>query len=153
MPMPHAAKLLADVRLDRLQALVAGGAAAGLHPELSGRQVELVVDHDHVAGRELVEAHRLRDRAAGLVHVGGGLQEQRLLAAELALGGLALEARAPGREAVTAVDLVHRHEADIVPVAAVAPAGIAETHDEQHPAISRSWQRSAPRIRRAGPTS
>ena len=137
MPDPdaHAAKLFSDVRLDRLQALVPGGAAAGLHAELSGRQVELVVDHHDVARRELVEAHRLRDGAAGLVHVGRRLQQERLLAAEVAFRCLALKPRAPGREAVTAMDFVHRHEADVVSVATVAPAGIAKTHDEQHPAI------------------
>ena len=41
---------------------MAGIAAAGLHPQLAGRQVELVVEDDDVGERDLEEAQRLADR-------------------------------------------------------------------------------------------
>ena len=48
------------------------------------------------------------------------------------LAGFSLEARAPGRGAVRAGDLSTRHEADIVAVAGIARARIAETGEDQH---------------------
>ncbi len=46
-----------------LALLLAAGAAAALDPHLARQQVELVVEHDHPCQLELVEAHRLADRA------------------------------------------------------------------------------------------
>ena len=60
----HAAVVVADMRGDRAQAVVAGDAAADLHPHLGRRQFDLVVEHHDVAELELVEMRRLRDRAA-----------------------------------------------------------------------------------------
>ena len=72
---PHPAIVVADMGGDRAQPVVAGDAAAGLHPHLAGRQVDLVVEHHDVGQRQLVEMHRLGDRAAGLVHEGAGQQQ------------------------------------------------------------------------------
>ena len=55
---------VADRRRDRAETIVAGRAAAGLHADLAGRQVDLVMDDDDVLGLDLVEARRLADRAA-----------------------------------------------------------------------------------------
>ena len=79
---PHPAVVVADMRGDRAQPVVAGDAAAGLHPHLARRQFELVVEHDDVGQRQLVEMHRLGDRASGLVHEGAGQQQLHALAAE-----------------------------------------------------------------------
>ena len=46
----HAAIIVADMRGDRAQPVVAGDAAAGLDPHLGGREVDLVVEH-HDVGR------------------------------------------------------------------------------------------------------
>ena len=86
----------ADVGADRADAVVAGGAAAGLDPHPAGGEVELVVEDDGVAGLELVELQRRPDGVAGKVHVGAGLQQQDLLGPEAALGDLAVELRPPG---------------------------------------------------------
>src|SRR3546814_12933302 len=42
----HAPELLADVSRQRADAVVAAGAAALLHADLAGREVDLVVEHD-----------------------------------------------------------------------------------------------------------
>ena len=97
-PMRSAPVVVADRRVDRAEAVVAGRAAAGLDADLAGRQVDLVMDDDDVAGLDLVEAQRLADRPAGLVHEGLRLEEQDLLAAERALGDLGLEASPPRAE-------------------------------------------------------
>ena len=46
----------AELRLDILQAVVAGMAAAALELDLARQQVELVVDDEHLVGRDLEEA-------------------------------------------------------------------------------------------------
>ncbi len=102
---------------------MAGIAAAELHPELGGGEVELVVQHDHVGERNLVEALRLRDRAAGLVHEGRGLQEDRSLGPSTARRPRPGSAVAERARPVLAGDRVDGEEADIVPVARIACAG------------------------------
>ena len=59
----HAAIVVAAMGRDRAQAVMAGIAAADLHAQLAGRQVELVVEDRHVVQRDLEEALRLGDRA------------------------------------------------------------------------------------------
>ena len=54
------------------------------------------------------------------------------VAAERAFGGHALKAAAPRRKAVALGNGVDRHEADIVPVARMTGARIAEPDKEQH---------------------
>ena len=53
-------------------------AAAELDPQGVEGDVELVVDHDQVVGRDAVELHQRRDRAAGLVHVAARAPEHDL---------------------------------------------------------------------------
>src|SRR3546814_4907833 len=66
-PEPHAPEVLADMGFQGADAVMAAGAAALLHAQLAGRQVDLVVEHDERFRRQLMEAQRLADRAAGLV--------------------------------------------------------------------------------------
>jgi hypothetical protein len=56
-------------------------------------------------------------------------------AGELAVGGHAMKLALPRAEAVRTRDLVHRHEADVVAVAGVFAAGIAEADEEFHPEV------------------
>ena len=118
--------------VDVAQAVVAAGAAALLHADAAGREVELVVEHDDAVERDLQEAHRFAHGLARLVHEGHGLQDQRALAAEMAFRHLAVEARTPRREDTAADDLVHRHESHIVPVPRIARPGIAEPDQQKH---------------------
>ena len=54
------------------------------------------------------------------------------LAAEMALGHLAVETLAPGRKDTAAGDLAHRHESNVVPVPRIARPGIAEADQQEH---------------------
>ncbi len=129
---PHAGVVVADMGGDRAQPVVPGVAAAGLDAQLARRQIEFVMEHGNVAKRQLEETHRLADGAAGLVHVGRGLEQHDALPRQFALGGLALEAAPPRREAVAACHRVDRHEADVVAVALMLRAGIAQSDEQAH---------------------
>ena len=58
MPMRSRQKSGAQVRGDVLQTVVASHAATLLEPDLAGRQVELVVHHQYLRWRDLVELAR-----------------------------------------------------------------------------------------------
>src|SRR5262249_4076675 len=131
----HAPIVVADMRRDRAQSVVAGDAAAGLDPHLAGRKVDLVVDHDDVGQPELVEMRGFRHRAARLVHEGAGQQQQRALAGERPFRRHALKAPPPRTDAMALGDRIDGHETDIVSVAGVARTGIAEPDEEQLRAI------------------
>ena len=73
-------------------AVVARGAA--VEPELhaADRQVELVVGHEHVLGRNLVVVDRRAHRLAAQVHVGLGFNNRSLMARDRDLRGVAVAA-------------------------------------------------------------
>src|SRR5947207_5836127 len=122
----------ADHRIDRAQPVMAGRAAAALDPHLARPQIELVVDHDDLFRRDLVEAHRRQNRVAGIVHEGLRQEQQTARARDHPLGEFALEAVAKRREAIPPRDRLGGHEADIVAVAGIARARIAEPDDQAH---------------------
>src|ERR1700759_2211594 len=111
------------MRGDRAQAVVTGDAAADLDPHLRRRQFELVLEHGDLARPELEEVRGLLHRAAGVVHVGRGLEQDDALALERAFRSLALKAAAPWCETMTPRNLVDGHEADMGPVTRVFRAG------------------------------
>src|SRR5436190_17351165 len=90
------------------------------------------MDDDNVLRRDLVEAHRRQHRLAGIVHEGLRPQQQAPLAGDHPFGELALEAVAKRREAIAPRDRLGRHEADIVAIAGIARARIAEPDDQAH---------------------
>src|SRR5262245_65868597 len=96
----HADEVAADMRGHRSETVMPGQAAPRLHPDLAGREVELVVEDHDVAGLELVEAHGFARGAARLIHGGLRLQQQHLLLPELAFGNVSVDALAPAGEAV-----------------------------------------------------
>ena len=69
------------------------------------------------------------DRAARLVHVSAGKEQQDSLAAKIAFDGDTLEAPTPRRDAVTLGERLQRDESNIVPVADVFRPWIAETDE------------------------
>src|SRR5262245_54209409 len=145
---PHAAIVVADMRGDRAQAVMAGDAAADLDAHLGRRQFEFVLEHGDIACRDLVEVGGFLHRAAGLVHVSGGLEQHDALAIERAFRGLALKAAAPWCKTMTPRDLIDRHEPDILPVLGVFRAGITEANEQAHdsasPAVSAYFFLSPP---------
>src|SRR5258708_26442094 len=128
----HAPVIVGEERIDRAQPVMPGGAAAALDPQLALGEIELVMDDRDLAGSELEEARRGADRFAGIVHEGLRLQHHDAFAADRPFRELALEAILEGGKGMAADDLVHRHEADIVPGARIAGPGIAEPDDEAH---------------------
>jgi Mg2+-importing ATPase len=121
-------------------AVLARRPAAGLHAEAAGSQVDLVMEDDDRAGLDLVEARRLCHGPAALVHEGLGLHQQDLDrpggGGDLALADRRLEFGSLGPERPAPRDLVGGHEADIVAVALVSGARIAQAGDDDHGAKS-----------------
>src|SRR5471032_2061780 len=119
---------------DVLQAVVAARRAALLQPRDAGHQIELVVHHQHLVGRDLVETRQPADRLAGAVHEGLRLQQPHFVAGDGRLGeqrveaALALQARA-GQAAGQVVD---QPEAGVVAGLFVFGAGIAEADDQTY---------------------
>src|SRR6516162_9204793 len=127
---PHPPIIGPEESVDRAQAVMPGIAAAALDAQLARPQIDLVVDHDDFRRRDLEEPRRLGDRLAGIVHKGLRFQQQPALAADRRIGELALEPAAKARDPVPAGDRIDRHEADVVTIAAIAGAGIAEADEE-----------------------
>src|SRR4051794_16609017 len=121
---------------DRPQAVVAALAAAALEPDGGEGEVELVVDDDEVGGVHVVVVQQAADRAAGLVHVRRRPGEDDAPAGQPSLTG---ERAGPGAlaggelETGAGGQLLEHHDPDVVPVAGVARAGIAEPDDQERP--------------------
>src|SRR3954453_11910517 len=126
--------LPADRAADRPQAVVPALAAAALEP--SGREgdVELVVDDDEVLHRDVVVIQQAADRAAGLVHVGRGPREDDAATRQAALTRDGPRPRALARSQAdpgAGGQHVEHHRTDVVPVARVAGARVAQSDDEE----------------------
>src|SRR5690242_12363948 len=115
---------------DRAQAVVAGETAAVLQLEPAEVEVALVVHDQHRVRLDLEELRSGADRAPGLVHVRLGLEQGELVPVDADLGQLPVELRLP-RAAVPARELLDDHPADVVPVARVLTARVAEADDEK----------------------
>src|SRR5882762_2157458 len=113
-PEPHAAIVVADMRGNRTQPVMAGDAAADLDAQLGRRQFELILEHGDLARAELEEVRGFLNGAPGIVHERRGLQQDHPLAIERAFRRRALKAAAPWCETMTPRNLVNGHEADIV---------------------------------------
>ena len=66
---------VADVAVQRSQAVMAGMATALFYAQFAGCQIDFVVEHDYILGRQFVEAHGLTDGLARAVHEGLGFQK------------------------------------------------------------------------------
>src|ERR1700733_6011070 len=150
-PEPHAAVVIADMRRDRTQAVVAGYATADLDPQLGRRQFELILKHSDFADRELEEIRGFLHRASRIVHEGWGPEQDDTLAVERTFRGLALKTAAPWCETMTPRNFIGDHEPDIVPVMRVLRAGIAEPNKESHDAASPRPVTSSCRRRQRAP--
>src|SRR5882724_1498984 len=137
-PDPHAAIVVAEMRGDRAQPVMAGNAAADLDAHLRRRQFEFVLKHGDLAGGQFEEVGSFLNRASGLVHEGLRLQQHHPLAIERAFGGLALKTAAPWCETMTPRNSIDDNEPDVVPIVRVFRAGITEANKQAHDAASRA---------------
>ena len=126
--------VVADVSADRAQSVVPGVAATGLDLEVAGRRSSSSWTTMMSATAILRKRAASPTGAAGLVHVGLGLEQQHPLAAEFAFADEALETLAPGSEALGAGDPIDGHEADVVAIAGMFIARISEADEKT------SWQ-------------
>src|SRR5436305_2850012 len=129
---PDAAKLRAEAGVDRSQAVMPGGPAAELHLDLERREVELVVKDGQGVPIELIEAQRLLNRIAAVVHEGLGLEQQNAVSPKAPFGDQASEFLLPRTEIMRFGDDVGRHEPDIVPLKRIFCAGVTKADPELH---------------------
>src|SRR3954469_22158631 len=161
-PHPQAAVLLRPQRpADRPEPVVAALAAAPLEHEIAEREVELVVDDEQPLRLDLEEAAGGGDLPAGLVHVrrrdgehealprsAAGRRQSRLC--DLRPGAVRGEPHPEVRR-----ELRHDHRTDVVPVARVLGARVAQPDDEPgpeplgvlgHRGTPSSWNGTGPRF-------
>ena len=93
-----------------------GNTTAKLHPQLARRQIKLIMKGNDILGRDFQESSGLLHGITTRIHVGLRLQCQNALASNGAFRHFTLEALAPGAKAMAPRNLLHRHEADIVPL-------------------------------------
>src|SRR4051794_6841771 len=136
-PEPHPAIVVADMRGDRAQPVMAGDAATDLDADLRRRQFEFVLKHRDLAGGQFEEVGGFLNRAPGLVHERTRTKQNDALAIERAFGSLALKTAAPRCKTVTPRNFIDGHEPDIVPVVRVFRTGVTETDKQAHDAASR----------------
>src|SRR5258706_3729829 len=106
-------------------------AAAHFRPQLSSRQIDLIMhDHDRL-GQQLEEARRRAHGPATLIHEGRRFEQPGLAPSQHSFGDNPFEAPAPWPELITLMNHIRGHEADIVPVARIGLAGIAEPGDQK----------------------
>src|SRR5690606_19801385 len=130
---------------DAADTVVPGAAAVELQLRAARRQIELVVSHEHVLGRNLVEVDGCADGLAAQVHVRHRLQQPDAAPSEANLRALALQlALARERAAMFAGEQVDEPEAGVVACRLVLGSGVAEADDE----IDLSAHDGGPRMQR-----
>ena len=116
---------------DVAQAVLATVAAVELQPRGARRQVQFVVDDQHVLRLDLPVAQCGRDGLAGEVHERGRLEQPQRLAADVDLGRLAEQLGfEPEADALALREGVHKPEPGVVPGPGVFGSGIAQPDDE-----------------------
>src|SRR6266403_953549 len=75
-------KGLADMRDGVAQSVVAAVSSTLLQANAAHRQIELIVRHQNILGRNLVEVAELAHRHAAAIHICRGLQQDDILLAQ-----------------------------------------------------------------------
>ena len=133
----------ADVGVDRAQAVVAGVAAAGLDADPAGGEVELVVEDGDVVGLELVELQGGADASPERFMKVPGFRSSTFSAPRRPSAISPWNFARHGAKPWADGDGVDGHEADVVAVAGVLAAGIAEADEELHEAHPQKRKRAA----------
>jgi len=129
---PNALEVRPEVRVDRAQAVMTGSSAADLHLHLEGREIELVMEDGERVHVELVEAQRLGDGFAAVVHEGLRLKQQDALSSDAALRYQTAKFLLPRTDIVHFGQDVVVHEANIVALQRIFGAWITKTDPELH---------------------
>ncbi len=131
-PDPNTGKrITAQSADDRLQAVMAGQAAAGLHPECPDRQVQLVMHHHDPGGVvDPMASHQAADRLAGLVHECLRECQRHPLATDTDLAGQGQLPGPPERATVPVGEHCHDIGAEVVERSHIFIAGIAQADNQ-----------------------
>ena len=112
------------------QAVVSTVTAGFLEAHGAARQIDLVVRHQHLRRRELVEIQHARNGATAAIHESHRLHEPDFFTADAHAREFRLVfAFMAKRAAVTARELVHEPEARVVTRARVLGTRVAESDD------------------------
>ena len=126
-------EILAEVRDDVLQSVVAGRAAAALQLDTARRQVELVVHDQDLVRQDLVEPRQRANCAAARVHEGRRFEQPALVVATTDAADDPVEARFHAQlHALGARESVDEPEARVVSRPLVFTPRIAEAHHQSH---------------------
>src|SRR5215208_7048768 len=115
---------------NRPQTVVPGETAAFARLQAARLQIDLIVHDEDRIRLELEEARGRTDGPAGVVHERLRLEQPDAMTVEPHLGELPGELSLP-RDAVPARQFLDHHPADVVAVAGIFAAGIAEADDEE----------------------
>src|SRR5262245_12020756 len=128
---PQAPELIAELRDEIADAVVARGATALLQLHDARREIQLIVRDENLLDGHFVERRDAARRAAAAVHVRHRLHQPDLMPADPRARELALMLRfVAQRGAMAARQLVDEPEAGVVTRVRVLVVGIAETDDE-----------------------
>jgi hypothetical protein len=120
------------------QAVVPRQPAAELQARGPRREIELVMAHENLIGRDPIEPRDGADRLAGVVHERPRLEQPDVTPCNARHFPLE-RGLAPERRGDVARDGVHKPEAGVMARAFVFPAWIAEPDDELH-ACFEEWR-------------
>src|SRR5512141_2336631 len=141
--------LVAHLLDDRLEAVVAAGAAALAEPQLAERQREVVADHEEFVHGRVLAREDLPNGEPGLVHEGQRLDQHEVEAPISTLDdGRRVARSTPTDPAGSVGEPVQDHPADVVPRLLVLRARIPEPDDDLHER-SRHWGGSRPKHAKA----
>src|SRR5688572_2161005 len=143
----HAAEIGSQRCIDRAKAVMPGKAAADADLHLERRKVELVVEDCKRFLVRLIEAERLLNGVAAVVHEGLRLNQKHLVATDTAFRDEAPELLLPRSEVAHLGDEVSGHHADIVSVKRIFRAGISKAHPDLHcDHLACAWRKKKPPI-------
>src|SRR5207253_1088548 len=87
--------VVAEVRRDRTQAIMARIRSSDFHSHLGWRKLDFIVEHHEISQIELGVLEGFLHRAAGVVHEGHGLEKHDALAVERAFRSPTLKTALP----------------------------------------------------------
>ena len=110
-------------------------APTGSCADFTGCKVQFVMKNHNARRRYFEKTSSRGNRSARVIHKGLGFQKKNLVAANRPFRQIPVELQTKRRETKPAVDFIHHHEPDIVPVASifrsgfqVRPAGVADLY-------------------------
>src|SRR5918994_2468260 len=124
----------ADLKIgdDRFEAIVPAGAAPGAHAYGTEWQVDVVHDNNQILKGKLVPVDRFPHRGPAEVHVRPRFEQHDLFLRIEDFDKVGVKAVASLARRMTARELVHNHETEVVPCRGILPTRVPEAYDDLH---------------------